>query len=168
MTIRGILIHVCCIAWAAVCCAATPIVGDIAPDVSGEMVQGKAITLSQLKGTVVYLDFWASWCPPCRQSLPWLEALRTRYRSSGFEVLAVNEDSDSVAAKKMVEEVSASFPVIWDREGAIATRYSPPAMPSSFLIDRTGRIHSVFKGFRDGDEQKIEAAIKELIASQKG
>lgn len=167
MSIRRMFILACCVAWASICPAETPRAGDVAPDVSGEMVHGKPVSLNELKGTVVYLDFWASWCPPCRQSLPWLEALRSRYRASGFEVLAVNEDSDSAAAKKMITEVSASFPVIWDRDGAIATRYSPPAMPSSFLIDRSGRVHAVFKGFREGDEQKIEATIKELIGSQK-
>ncbi len=137
--------------------------GQTAPEIALKDLSGKAIKLSQLKGKVVLVDFWASWCGPCRESLPFLDKLSKSYREQGLVVLGVNIDNDAAAARKFLKDLPVSFAVVNDAEKQVAKAYAPPTMPSSYLIDRQGKVHVVHAGFRRSDAAKIEAEIKNLL-----
>ena len=120
----------------------------------------RTIQLSGLRGRVVYLDFWASWCPPCRKSFPWMEEMYQRYEKQGLTVVAVNLDKDKALADKFLETMPAKFTVAFDPQGKVAEQYRLQGMPTSYLIDRQGRIHSSHIGFRESDTGKLESVIK--------
>ncbi|WP_347330879.1 TlpA family protein disulfide reductase [Marinimicrobium locisalis] len=124
--------------------------------------EGQAIALEQYQGKVVYVDFWASWCGPCRRSFPKLEALHQKYGEQGFEVIAINLDEQEADAHKFLDEHPVSFPIAWDPEGKVAGEYQLKGMPSAFLLDRDGTVHHVVVGFNEKDAAAIEAAINQL------
>lgn len=148
---------------AAIAADKAVVVGTTAPDFSGKTLDEAAFSLAKLRGRVVYLDFWASWCPPCRVSLPWMEMIRERYSKEKFSVVTVNLDSDPSAAVQMLKEVNAQFVTVSDPSGSIARLFSPPAMPTSYLIDREGVVRAVVKGFRESEKEPLEEKIKELL-----
>lgn len=117
--------------------------------------------LSDLKGKVVYLDFWASWCGPCRRSFPWLNDMLTQYEKQGLVVITVNVDKERQLAETFLSEVPALFPVVFNPSGSIAKKYDILGMPSSFLIDRNGQIHAVHTGFF---KKKIKFYENEIVA----
>ena len=141
-------------------------VGQSAPQFSSVSVAGARVDLSQYRGQVVYLDFWASWCGPCRLTLPWMNSMQKKYATQGLTVLAVNEDSKRESVDQALRDLSPSFTALLDSGGAIATQFSLPTMPSSFLIDREGNVRAVFKGFHEGDDALIEKQIQELLADK--
>jgi cytochrome c biogenesis protein CcmG/thiol:disulfide interchange protein DsbE len=122
------------------------------------------VKLADLKGKVVYLDFWASWCPPCRKSFPWMNEMQQRYGRQGFAVVAVNVDKTRDLASKFLHEVPADFIVAYDPEGGVAESYQVQGMPSSFIIDRNGQIREAHIGFRDGDTDNIESTLQAVLA----
>lgn len=136
-----------------------------APALSGESVNGKGkVSLDSLKGKVVLVDFWATWCEPCKKSFPKLEELRVKYGASGFEIVGVSEDDeDGGAIKKFADTYGAKFPLLWDKDKSLAGKYKPPNMPSSFLVDKNGVVRHVHLKYRDGDEKEIEAEVKSLL-----
>src|SRR3990172_12963604 len=105
------------------------------PDLRFATEQGE-MSLAQLRGKVVYLDYWASWCGPCRESFPWMNELQTRYGEKGLVVLAVNVDADRIDAERFLAEHPASFRIAWDPKGDTARTLRVKGMPSSFLLDR--------------------------------
>ena len=119
------------------------------------------IALDSLRGRVVYVDFWASWCEPCRRSFPWLNALNERYSARGLTVVAINLDKDRRAADAFLERFPASFPVAFDPSGKTAEAFGVSVMPSSFLIGPTGTLLSSHPGFDPRKTDKIEALIRE-------
>ena len=121
------------------------------------------VELTAFKGQVVYLDFWASWCGPCRKSFPWMNEMQNRYGEQGFSVVSVNLDSDRAQAERFLKEVPAEFVVAFDSNGRAAELYSLQVMPTSYLIDRDGQLVSIHRGFRLKDKAKIETEIKELV-----
>ena len=121
------------------------------------------VRLSDLRGSVVYLDFWASWCTPCRHSFPWMQQMQDRYRAQGLTVLAVNLDKDRSKANEFLAQLGPNFPVAFDPDGGVASEYGLRAMPGSYLIDRQGRIRATHVGFRDVDRQRLEPAIRQLL-----
>lgn len=125
-----------------------------------------ALDLAQYKGKVVYLDFWASWCAPCRRSFPWLDALERKHGAEGFVVIAVNVDTERALAAGFLEQVPVGFKVAYDPKGELAARWQLLGMPSSFLIDRSGKVRSTHQGFRKGDEALREAEIVKLLAEK--
>ncbi len=137
--------------------------GEMAPDFTLPTAQGE-LSLSALRGQVIYLDFWASWCTPCRKSFPWLNAMQTKYAERGFTVLSVNVDAEAALAARFLAELPAQFPVAYDPAGEVAARYRVMGMPSAYLIDRDGRIHSSHIGFRDDGKAGYEEAIRALLA----
>ena len=143
-------------------------VGQMAPDFKSTTFAGQAVDLASHQGKVVYLDFWASWCAPCRKTLPWMNELPGKYAGQGLAVLAVNEDSKPVLAEAMMQEQRAGFTTVADEGGRIASAYALPTMPSSFLIDRQGRVRAVFRGFREGDHLEIESQINKLLSDEEG
>jgi thiol-disulfide isomerase/thioredoxin len=136
--------------------------GAPAPDFSLPGL-AQAVNLAALKGKVVYVDFWASWCGPCRQSFPFMNDLQSRYRAQGLEVLAVNLDAKREDADRFLGQFPASFTVAFDAKGESAKRFEVKGMPSSVLIGRDGRIVAAHKGFREEDRQELEARIARAL-----
>jgi cytochrome c biogenesis protein CcmG, thiol:disulfide interchange protein DsbE len=136
-----------------------------APSLAGDSVNGKGkVSLDQWKGKVVLVDFWATWCEPCKKSFPKLEELRVKYGASGLEIVGISEDDeDGGAIKKFAETYGAKFPLLWDKDKALAGKYKPPNMPSSFLVDKNGVVRHVHLKYRDGDEKAIEQEVKSLL-----
>jgi thiol-disulfide isomerase/thioredoxin len=112
-------------------------------------------------GKIVYVDFWASWCIPCRASFPWMNNLKAQYQAQGLTILSINLDHSRALADEFLLQNPASFPVIYDPKGLIARKYKLSGMPSSFIINRQGQIVSVHVGF---NQEKKVAYEKELIA----
>lgn len=137
--------------------------GSMAPEIAAADLDGKGVRLSKLRGKVVLVDFWASWCAPCREELPVLDALYKKYRARGLEVIAVNQDRSRAKLTQFLRRVPLSFPVVHDENGSVAGRYSPPKMPSSYLIDRRGLVRHVQAGFRAKDRAALERQIVDLL-----
>jgi thiol-disulfide isomerase/thioredoxin len=123
--------------------------------------------LGEIKGRVVWLDFWASWCEPCRRSFPWLNQMQAKYAAQGLEVIGVNLDSEKGAANKFLKEVPARFTLKFDPPGNLATKFNVQAMPSSFLLDASGKVLASHAGFKLADEAQFEAQIKTALAGGK-
>lgn len=140
--------------------------GQQAPAISLPSLAGAQVTLEDFKGKVVYLDFWASWCGPCKHTLPWMESLQRKFGPRGLQVLAVNLDVNADKAAAALEEINPTFLVLHDAEKKAVGVYTPPKMPTSFLIDRTGKIVFIHPGFHPGEEQELEQRIEALLANQ--
>lgn len=121
------------------------------------------VSLSQYKGQVVYLDFWASWCGPCRQSFPWMNMMQQRYGDKGFKVIAINLDKEPALREKFMAQNPPKFTIAFDAEGVVAEKYNVQAMPTSYLIDRQSNIHSHHFGFHDKDSSRMERKIESLL-----
>ena len=118
---------------------------------------------ADLKGKVIYIDFWASWCQPCKQSFPWLNKMQAKYKDKGFEIVAINLDKDKELADKFLAAIPASFTVAFDAEGGSAEKFNVKGMPSSYLIDRKGFMRARHLGFREKDRDSLENAIQDLL-----
>lgn len=116
------------------------------------------------KGKVIYVDFWASWCVPCRKSFPWMNKMQATYADKNFTVLSVNLDADSNMAKKFLDELPAEFPVHYDPKGQVAKEFKLKGMPSSFVINKAGKLVSAHVGFTDEKKAKYEAEIIKLLS----
>jgi len=114
-------------------------------------------------GNVVYVDFWASWCIPCRKSFPWMNNLKAQYQAQGLTILSINLDHSRTLADEFLSEVSAAFPVIYDPKGMIARKYQLKGMPSSFIINRQGQIVSGHVGFNQEKQIAYEKEIQTLL-----
>ncbi len=121
-----------------------------------------APSLPQWKGKVVLLDFWASWCKPCRESFPWMNDLQHRY-GDNLVIVAVNLDQDHRLADQFLEQTPATFRIEYDPKGTLATQLGVSTMPMSFLIDRSGRIRERHQGFRQTEQPKREKSIAALL-----
>lgn len=128
---------------------------------------GKSLSLATYRGKVVYLDFWASWCPPCLTSLPLLEGLRKEFPGDQFQILAVNVDQDVTKARKFLEKTAVGYPSATDPKGRMPEMFGVETMPTSFLIDRNGVIRYVHHGFRKGDVGELREKIAQLVATNK-
>ena len=131
---------------------------DEPPDAPGPLPIAE-FQLADFQGRVVLVDFWASWCEPCRQALPWLNAMQKKYGDQGLQVVMVNLDRDPAAAAKMAADIDAGIRQFLDPAGELATRYELEGMPSSFLYDRSGELISNHVGFLKADGPKREKAI---------
>lgn len=129
-----------------------------APDFALDTASGR-VSLSQLSGRVVLLDFWASWCGPCRLSFPWMNRVHERWQSKGLSVVAVNLDKRREDALRFLKEVPAGFTVAFDAQGQAAQAYAVKTMPSSMIIDRRGQLILRHAGFRPSDTGALEARL---------
>ena len=125
---------------------AVPQIGFTAPDFTLETLDGGTVTLSELRGQVVVINLWATWCPPCRAEMPALERVWNQYRDDGLTVLAVNQQERASRVRAFVEELGLTFPVLLDRNGTVGARYRLRALPTTFFIGRDGVIRDVVLG----------------------
>lgn len=127
----------------------------------------KSIKLADYRGKVVLLDFWASWCGPCKQSFPWMNEMQSKYGAQGLVVLAVNVDQKREDAQKFLAEVPAKFTVVFDDKGTTPKAYAIKTMPSSMLIGADGMVKDVHRGFRGEDAAALEAKIRAALGQAK-
>lgn len=120
--------------------------------------------MAQYKGKVVYVDFWASWCVPCRKSFPWMNALQTKHQEQGFVVLSINLDAEKRLAQIFLQQVPANFAIIYDAKGKLARQFKIKGMPSSYLFDRQGKLISAHSGFNGKKQQEYENEIEQALA----
>jgi len=140
--------------------------GSQAPDFQLPGAQG-TVMLSKTAGSVVYVDFWASWCGPCKQSLPWMNAMQDKYRSQGLQIIGVNVDAKSEDARKFLAQTPAHFAVAFDPNGATPRQYGVKGMPTSFLIGRNGKIIFQHLGFNAAAGETLEKEIKAALEGKK-
>jgi peroxiredoxin len=124
---------------------------------------GETIDLGKLKGQVVMLNFWASWCGPCRTEMPLMDQIYKKYSAAGFTLLGVNVDTDSSDAQKFLSQVPVSFPIAFDRDNKVSKLYEVSAMPSTVFIDRKGNVRALHRGYKPGDEAEYLAQIRALL-----
>lgn len=150
----------CLLATAAA--SAAPLQGP-APDFTLKSAGGENLKLSEFRGQVVLLNFWASWCGPCRQEMPALDELHRRYAPLGFTVLGVNVEQDPTQAMAMLRERPVSFPVLFDSGNTVSRLYQVSAMPSTVIVDRNGNMRYLHKGYQPGYEQRYLEQVRALI-----
>jgi len=141
-------------------------VGDRAPPFTLPTAAGDRVALERLRGKVVYVDFWASWCGPCRRSFPWMNAMNRKYAAQGLAIIAINVDKKRDDAARFLSETPAEFSVVYDAPGAVPAAYGVKGMPSSYVIDQAGNVSAVEKGFRDESAATLEQRIRALLAPQ--
>jgi len=134
-----------------------------APGFTLKSYSGKNLKLSEFRGQVVLLNFWASWCGPCRQEMPLLNDLHKKYKKLGFSVMGVNVEEDSAKARKIVKDGKLKFPVLFDVKNKVSELYQVSAMPSTVIIDRNGNMRYVHKGYKPGDMSAYKKWVKKLI-----
>jgi thiol-disulfide isomerase/thioredoxin len=120
-------------------------------------------TMEQHKGKVVYVDFWASWCVPCRKSFPWMNVMQAKHQDQGLVVLSINLDAQATLAEKFLLQTPANFAIIYDPKGALAKKFKLKGMPSSYLFNREGKLISAHSGFNAKKQKKYEHEIEKAL-----
>lgn len=128
-----------------------------------ESLGGEPVSLEQLKGQVVMINFWASWCGPCRQEMPLLEKLHAKYKSMGFTMLGVNVEPDTSLAAGFLAKTPVTFPILFDTRSEVSKLYQVAGMPSTVIIDRKGNLRWVHKGYKPGDENAYLDQIRAMV-----
>lgn len=134
-----------------------------APNFTLKSNSGKNVKLSELRGQVVLLNFWASWCGPCRTEMPLLGKIHDKYKAMGFTVLGVNVEEDSAPAISIINKTKISIPVLFDKTNSVSKLYNVSAMPSTVIIDRDGNMRYLHEGYKPGDEEKYKEWVKKLL-----
>ena len=154
-----------CAALALAATTATPALAPAAtaPDFTLRTVGGPNMRLQEQRGSVVMINFWATWCGPCRQEMPHLNRLYEKYRASGFVLLGVNVDDDARNATEVAAKLGLKFPVLLDTDKKISRLYDLATMPSTVLIDRDGKVRYMHRGYLAGVEADYDKQIRELL-----
>ena len=134
-----------------------------APNFTLKSHTGENLRLSEQRGEVIMLNFWASWCGPCRQEMPELDELHTKYRELGFSVFGINVDAQRSMAEKVLAEIPVDFPILFDTDNLVSELYSVDAMPMTVLVDRDGAIRHLHRGYKPGYEDLYDAQIRTLV-----
>jgi len=135
-----------------------------APNFTLQSNAGGQVSLASLKGKVVMVNFWATWCVPCRQEMPHLEALYEKYNGLGFELLAVNvEKNNAEGARKWLQETPVTFPVLFDPENQVTKLYKVQTMPSTVIIGRDGTMRFMHNGYKPGYENDYQTQVRALL-----
>jgi peroxiredoxin len=163
MKIKNYLLGLIFSVLAATSLASSDLVGQLAPDFALKSASGDNLRLSEFRGDVVMINFWATWCGPCRQEMPLLDELYSRYQRVGFNLLGVNIDDDSRKAMNMIAELGVSFPVLFDTRKEVSKLYAVDAMPATIIVDRDGRVRHVHHGYKPGYEQDYLNEIRSLL-----
>ncbi len=161
--IRSRLALVALLAVASSVCAATKLRGSEAPDFALRSLTGQNIRLSEFRGQIVMLTFWATWCGDCRAQLEQLGEMHARYQDAGVELLAVSLDQNRKQAEDMIARLKASYPVLHDQAGNVGKLYDVNRMPVMVLIDRGGVVREIFEGFRRGNEEQYLERVQALL-----
>ncbi len=136
-----------------------------APDFTLSDLNGSQVRLAELRGQVVFLNLWATWCPPCRTEMPSMDALYRRFRDRGLAMLAVSQDVNGAeAVRPFIEEIQPSFSVLLDPEGRLSTRYGVTGYPETFVIDRTGNVVHHHVGPAEWDSPAVLSFFEQLLA----
>jgi cytochrome c biogenesis protein CcmG/thiol:disulfide interchange protein DsbE len=143
-------------------------VGQAVPAFTLNKQGGGSVTDADLKGGVVYLDFWASWCGPCKHSFPWLNEMQAKYKDKGFKVVAINVDQNPADAETFLKANPASFTIAFDAKGEAPGKFKIKGMPSSYLVGPDGKVVQAHSGFRPEDKAELEAAIVAALKSAGG
>jgi cytochrome c biogenesis protein CcmG/thiol:disulfide interchange protein DsbE len=125
--------------------------------------KGANVKLSEYKGKIVYLDFWASWCAPCKQSFPWMNTMQEKYRSQGLEIVAVNLDASTDDAQKFLASNATKFTIAYDNKGQTPKLFGVKGMPTSYILNRDGKIIYQHMGFNDSEKEKMEQKLIEAL-----
>ncbi len=163
MKIKNLTLGLLVTVFAATSLASSGLEGHAAPDFVLKSSTGENLRLSEFRGDVVMINFWATWCGPCRQEMPLLDELYSRYQRVGFSLLGVNIDDDSQKAMAMVKELDVSFPVLFDAQKKVSKLYEVEAMPVTILVDREGTVRHVHHGYKPGYEQQYLNEIRSLL-----
>lgn len=142
-------------------------VGSVAPAVSVKTLSNfsaDTIDIASLKGQVVYVDFWASWCGPCKRSFPELDALYAKYVGDGVEIVGINLDENTADAEGFLKKYPVTFPLGADPQGGSAEQFKVKGMPSGYLLDKKGVVRHVVVGFNDGEAAHLDKLIAQLVA----
>ncbi len=139
------------------------VIGNPAPDFTLKSRSGENVKLSELRGEVVMINFWASWCAPCRQEMPLLEDIYKKYSELGFVLLGVNVEEDASKAMELLREIPVSFPILYDNANEVSKRYKVVAMPTTVMVDRDGTMRYLHRGYLPGYEEEYIKQVKELI-----
>lgn len=134
-----------------------------APTFSLQSRAGDTVSLAGLRGDVVMINFWATWCGPCRQEMPHLEALHQRYHDLGFTLLGVNVEENSRLSDKFLEETPVTFQILFDPQNSVSNLYDVVAMPSTVLVDREGNMRYIHHGYQPGYENEYQSQIRALL-----
>ena len=134
-----------------------------APDFTLESRSGENLRLEDHRGEVVMLNFWASWCGPCRQEMPLMDELYSQYKDLGFTILAVNVDENREEAHRFLDKVPVNYPILYDPESSVSELYEVQAMPTTVMIDRNGNARYLHYGYQPGYEDEYEQQIRELV-----
>ena len=148
----------CCVLLTGIGHAATP-----APGFTLKSMSGENIKLGEQAGNVVMINFWATWCGPCRQEMPLLNDLHNKYEPLGFTVLGVNVEQNSNQAIDFISDTPVDFPILFDTANEVSKMYEVIAMPTTVLVDRDGNIRYIHKGYKAGDEQKYRDMVRKLV-----
>ena len=138
-------------------------VGDAAPDFTLKNRQGQNLNLAEQRGNIVLLNFWASWCGPCRTEMPVLQTLQDKYQDLGVSVWGVNVEQENQAGKNFLADLDLRFSIFFDETNSLSQTYQVEAMPTTVIIDRNGIVRHIFAGYKDGYEKKYADAIKKLV-----
>ena len=163
MKLKNTVIALVLSVFAASSLASSGLEGQQAPDFALKSSTGENLRLSEYRGDVVMINFWATWCGPCRQEMPLLDELYGRYQRVGFNLLGVNIDDDSRRAMQMIDELGVSFPVLFDSRKEVSELYDVEAMPVTVLVDREGTIRYIHHGYKPGYEEKYLDQIRSLL-----
>lgn len=157
------IVSVACASVVGQVSAALPAPGTVAPDFTLKSTSGHNVRLKEQRGQVVLVNFWATWCAPCRQELPELEKLQAQYGKAGFRLLAISVDEEARNADAMLRRLGLNMTTLHDRDKRVARRYDVDAMPATVVVDRKGVVRYVHRGYRSGYEKSYEKQIKELL-----
>jgi len=163
MKIKNLTLGLLVTVFAATSLASSGMEGQVAPDFALKSSTGENLRLSEYRGNVVMINFWATWCGPCRQEMPLLDELYTRYERVGFSLLGVNIDDDSRRAMQMIDDLGVSFPVLFDARKEVSKLYEVEAMPVTILVDREGNVRYVHHGYKPGYENKYLDQVRSLL-----
>ncbi len=136
---------------------------QMAPDFTLKSMSGENLRLEEFRGKVVLINFWASWCGPCRQEMPILDGIHKRYEPTGFSVLGVNVESDPKKARKIADRSGLTFPLVLDQDQSVSKAFDVKAMPYTVLVDRDGKVRYIHAGYKPGDENTYIDRLKALL-----
>jgi len=157
------LLMACLVSLMCVSLAGAAAVKGPAPNFTLKSMNGKNLKLSEMTGNVVLINFWASWCGPCREEMPLLNALHKKYAPLGFTVWGVNVEEQLDGARGFLSNVPVDFPILLDNENKVSKQYKVVAMPTTVVVDRDGNMRYLHEGYKPGDEKKYRKMVKKLV-----